>query len=78
MIAVVTSSLRPPAGGRRSACRGPVAIWPLIVRTMQTVTPKSLGRKPQRHPPAGGNRQSTTLSNACHFTPARSPAIKSP
>jgi hypothetical protein len=78
MITVVTSLLRPPAEGRRFRCRSPVAARPLIVGTMQTATLKSPRRKPQWHPPAGANRQSSTLSNARRFTSARGPAVKSP
>jgi hypothetical protein len=77
MIAVVTSSLR-PAGGRRSPCCSSIAIWPLIVGTMHRITPKSLGRKPQRLSPASGNRRSTALSDTRHVTPARGPGVKSP
>ena len=77
MIALVTRSLQ-PAGGSRSPCCSPVALWSLIVGTMHHVTPKSLGRKPQRLPLASGNRRSTDLSDARHLTPARGPAVKSP
>jgi hypothetical protein len=77
MTAVITSSLR-PTRGRRSLCRSSVAIWPLIIGTIRTVTPKSLRCKPQRHPPAAGNRQSTTRCNARQTTPARGSAVKSP
>ena len=77
MIAVITSSLR-PARGRRPLCRSSAAIWPLIIGTIRTVTPKSLRRKPQRHPPAAANRRSTTRCNARQITPARASAVKSP
>jgi len=77
MIAAVTSSLQ-PARGSCSPCCGSVALWPLIVGTMHRVTSKSLGRKPQRLPPASVNRRSTDLSHARHVTPARGPAVKFP
>ncbi len=78
MIAVVASSLPPPARGRRLPCRTPVALSPLIVAAAYTVMPKSLGVKPQRHTPAGANRRLATLSDSRHITPAPDPAVKSP
>jgi hypothetical protein len=78
MIAVVTSSLRPPAGGRRLPRHTPVALSPLIGGTMHIVTPKSLGCRPQQQLPAGGNRRSTTSTNARHIPPARCRPVKSP
>jgi hypothetical protein len=76
MITVVASS--PPAGRHRLPCRTPVGLSPLIVGTTHTVTPKSLGCRPQRQLPASDNRRSTDLTDARHVTPARGPAVKSP